>query len=186
MFKIEHPRYRCRVANRCHFSHNFLFIWGSVSGIIFVTQKLELYPTIYKFSAQYGSPMNRVLVVEDSDSDIRQLLSLLKANGVKDIQVASGVYKATEALQKAVADASLKPELLVLDLALGMDSGYEILRYWKSTAELRDIPVVVWTAVGGKVDEDICKHFRVKSFVKKQQGPQALKMAITPLLESRA
>jgi CheY-like chemotaxis protein len=130
--------------------------------------------------------MRSALIVEDSDSDTRQLFNLLKSSGVEEIKVASGIFPAMEALRKVVEDSAPKPDLLVLDLALGMDSGYEVLRYWKSTPELAKIPVIVWTAVGGKVDEEICKHFRVNSFVAKQAGPLALQRALAPILEVQA
>jgi CheY-like chemotaxis protein len=130
--------------------------------------------------------MRSVLIVEDSDSDTRQLFNLLKSSGVEEIEVASGTFSAMEALRKVVEDSAAKPDLLIVDLGLGMDSGYEILRYWRSTPKLATIPVIVWTSVGGKVDEEICKHFRVNSFVNKQAGPLALQRALAPILESHA
>jgi CheY-like chemotaxis protein len=126
--------------------------------------------------------MPSVLVVEDIDSDIRLLFQFLKSAGVENIKVASGAFFAIEALEKVVEKSAPKPDVMIVDLALGNDSGYEVLRYWKSNPQLADIKVIVWTGVGGKVDEEICCHFRVHSFVKKQEGPIALQQALAPIL----
>jgi CheY-like chemotaxis protein len=128
--------------------------------------------------------MTNVLVVEDTDTDARQLMALLKDAGVQDVRVASGTFLAIQALELIIEGSAPKPDLLIVDLALGMDSGYEVIRFWKSKPQLADIPLIVWTSMGSKVDEEICRHFHVNSFVRKQQGSLAMQLALDPILNA--
>lgn len=114
----------------------------------------------------------------------RQVMEVLRELGVKDVDVATTLFPAMDVLRNAVDGKTPAPGLLIVDLVVGMDSGYEVLRFWRSNAKLKAIPVVVWTAVGSTVDESICKHFKVTCYVQKQHGASALKEALQPLIKS--
>ena len=126
--------------------------------------------------------MDRVLLVEDADSDVRELVSLLRESGIKDIQVTRAATLAINALQDCLTNAGSRPDLIIVDLELGVESGWEVVRFWKTHATLNSIPLIVWTGVGGKVDQEMCKLFKVNSFVPKYHGPASLKEALQPFL----
>ncbi len=63
---------------------------------------------------------------------------------------------------------------MVLDLDLGYESGFEILRFWHSNPELSKIKMVVWTALGNE-QRELCRLFGVRSVVSKWEGAPALK-----------
>lgn len=102
--------------------------------------------------------MPATLVIEDSPSDMLNAKRLLKDQGVSDIQ---GFFRADMALlhlQQVIEGKRPIPDLIILDLEMGMESGFEVLRFLKSHRQLRSIRVVVWTQMGG-VEQELCRHF---------------------------
>lgn len=122
--------------------------------------------------------MARVLLIEDQSSDIRQALQILQELELNDVIIRTGALEAMEALRGIERGQQPLPNLVILDLQLGYESGFEILRYWKASPTLCVVPIVVWTGIGGKVEEDICHHFGVSNFIRKEAGPTALKQAL--------
>ena len=48
------------------------------------------------------------------------------------------------------------PDLIILDLDLGYESGFELLRFWHRNSELSSIRLIVWTAMGEE-QQHICR-----------------------------
>jgi CheY-like chemotaxis protein len=63
------------------------------------------------------------------------------------------------------------PELIVLDLMLYIESGFEVLRRWREEPELRAIPIIVWTVMG-EPEQSICGYFGVQEVLPKWAGHQ--------------
>ena len=93
-----------------------------------------------------------VLVVDDTPTDIAVISGVLKDSF--RIKVATHGKKAL-----AIARASDKPDLILLDVVMpGMD-GYEVCRHLKATPATREIPVIFLTAVTDAANEE--KGFEV-------------------------
>lgn len=80
-------------------------------------------------------------------------------------------------LQTALEGENPLPDLMIVDLDLGYESGFELLRFWHGHPELSRIPLVVWTGMGEE-QQEICRLFKVTAVVPKQAGLAALKGAI--------
>lgn len=88
------------------------------------------------------NPLPRVLIVDDRPLNVELLSAMLEGY---DIQSASSGPEALEVLSQRPY-----PDLILLDVMMpGMD-GYEVVRRIKSREELRDIPVIMVTALGEK------------------------------------
>jgi len=72
------------------------------------------------------------------------------------------------------------PDVILLDLDLGYESGHELLRFWHGNAKLAGTQVIVWTVMG-KEQQDLCRLFEVNAVVPKWEGTVALKRALEPL-----
>jgi DNA-binding response OmpR family regulator len=72
------------------------------------------------------------------------------------------------------------PDAIVLDLDFGIESGFELLRLWHSTAELAGIPLLVWSVVDE--NQAVCELFKVKSFVSKWKGTAAFREKLAELV----
>jgi adenylate cyclase len=93
-----------------------------------------------------------VLVVDDTPTNIAVISGVLKESF--RIKVATNGKKAL-----AIARASDKPDLILLDVVMpGMD-GYEVCRHLKATPATREIPVIFLTGVTDAENEE--KGFEV-------------------------
>jgi len=88
-------------------------------------------------------------MVVDDESDIISLLKLvLEAEGYQVVGALSG----DEAISLAEIEA---PDLVLLDLMMPGRSGLETCRYLKNQSKTRNIPVVVFSALGRDVDRKL-------------------------------
>jgi CheY-like chemotaxis protein len=124
--------------------------------------------------------MKRVLIVEDQASDIRLAAELAESLGATQVEARTSASAAKLYLQTALEDKQELPDLMVVDLDLGYESGFELLRFWHSTPELSRTRLIVWTLMD-KRQQEICQLFRVDAVVPKAEGLHALKRAIEPL-----
>ena len=105
--------------------------------------------------------MNHVLIVEDNKSDLRQSAAVLKKLQFSQVDAVATVESALMLLQDAVEGAKPAPDLVLLDLSFALDSGFEVLRYWKSHQDqLKNTRIVVWTVMG-ETEQELCRYFGV-------------------------
>ena len=117
-----------------------------------------------------------VYIVEDDSLSIRQA-ALTIAQEYPDAHVRiftdpSTTLLALEDLQERKLPL---PHLVILDLGFGSQSGFEILRYWRSISSR--VPIIVWTELGATYQE-LSQFFGVRAVVSKSDGPKALAAAI--------
>jgi DNA-binding response OmpR family regulator len=126
--------------------------------------------------------MHRVLIVEDTPSDVRQSTAVVKKLGADDIITQDNIAATLLFLQDVVEGSKPAPDLILLDLSFPRESGFEVLRYWKSNAKLNGIPVVVWTVMGD-TEKTLCEFFGVEHVVPKWAGPKELEAALRTLIQ---
>jgi len=128
--------------------------------------------------------MHRVLIVEDTPSDVRQSAAVIKKLGAEDIIALNNIATAILFLQDVVEGTKKPPDLILLDLSFPRESGFEVLRFWKSNAKLNEIPVVVWTVMGD-TEKKLCEFFGVVHVVPKWAGPKELEAALRTFTQER-
>lgn len=82
----------------------------------------------------------RVLVVDDDARMTRALVRVLQSDGM-ETRVASSGFEAGEAI------GSFEPDVVTLDLKMPGIDGFEILRFVRRTESLRDVKVIVLSAM---------------------------------------
>ena len=90
--------------------------------------------------------MSTVLVVEDSLTDMEVMTSYLQQAGLSVVSAKSG-EEAQEKLH------SHKPNLIILDVVLPGQSGFELCREIKSDPDTSQIPVVICSTKNTDVDK---------------------------------
>ena len=89
----------------------------------------------------------RVLLVEDSLSDIRLFREALKESGGSILlTVVQDGLQATDYLNQAEVLLKPRPDLVLLDWNLPLKEGREVLREIKGSPVLKQIPVLVMTS----------------------------------------
>ena len=122
-------------------------------------------------AATLGKCMHRVLIVEDTPADVRQSTAVVKKLGASDVITLNNIAAAILFLQDVVEGTKPAPDLILLDLSFPRESGFEVLRYWKSNDKLHEIHVVVWTVMGD-TETKLCKFFGVEHVVQSGQAPK--------------
>lgn len=122
----------------------------------------------------------QLLIVEDHPNDLQIAAKAAEASGFSVIDAKTSAITAKAYLEKALQGEQPLPDAIVLDLDLGYDSGFELLRFWHSNPELAKIPLIVWTALGEK-HREICRMFKVSAYVSKDEGPSVLHQVLSGL-----
>jgi CheY-like chemotaxis protein len=125
----------------------------------------------------------RLLLVEDQPQDIRFAAKMAESVGFSEVDALSSVQAVRNYLEGGLKGERQLPDGIVLDLDLGYESGYELLRYWHSTPALSRIPVIVWSILG-EDQREMCRLFKVNRFVAKWEGEEAFRDALSGLCGS--
>jgi CheY-like chemotaxis protein len=114
-----------------------------------------------------------LLLVENDPKDMKVAAEAAKLGGFSEIEAKTTPQAARRYLEDRLAEGKGLPAVIVLDLDFGYESGYELLRFWHGQAELRSVSVIVWSVLGEE-QREMCKLFKVKEFVGKWEGKEAL------------
>jgi CheY-like chemotaxis protein len=99
------------------------------------------------------SNKKKILVVDDEQDVLIYLTALFQDNGYEVITAKDGI----EGFDLAKTE---KPDLITLDITMPDQSGVRTYRYYKGNDELKEIPVIIITAIGDSM----------RSFLKKLSG----------------
>lgn len=124
--------------------------------------------------------MTRLLVVEDHPNDLQIAAQTARSVGITEVEARTSSQAAISFLEKGMRGELALPDGIVLDLDLGYESGYELLRFWHSSPGLSKIPLIVWTLLGEE-QKEICCLFQVNHYVSKWEGAAALRQALLTL-----
>lgn len=129
--------------------------------------------------------MKKVLVVDD-DVDIRKVVSkLIEKSGYITIEAKNGV----EGMGKVRED---KPDLIILDILMPKESGIRMYRELKIDEALKEIPVIVLSAIPKKSffrSQKVLDEFAGESvpepeaYIEKPEEPQELIALMKKILE---
>ena len=104
----------------------------------------------------------RILLVEDSPSDVRLIQEALKNTPITvQITVARDGVEATDYLNRAAAGLAVMPDLILLDLNLPRKHGWEVLAEVKADPATKHVPVLVMTS--SKADEDVMQAYSLNA-----------------------
>jgi DNA-binding response OmpR family regulator len=85
----------------------------------------------------------KILVVDDEHDVLKMIRIRLEKNGYTVITASNG----NECIEKAVEE---KPGVILLDVLLSGQSGYEVCKSLKADAKTKDIPVIMITSLIGE------------------------------------
>ena len=129
---------------------------------------------------RFSTHMKRFLIVEDQASDLRVATEVVEGMGFDDVQARTTAAEGRHYLDAAIEGTKPMPDVMLLDLDLGYESGYELLRFWYKNPDLAQLRMVVWTVLG-KEEREMCRLFGVSDFVPKWEGAAGLKKVLGAL-----
>ncbi len=118
--------------------------------------------------------MSKKIMIIDDDIDLVEAMRItLETDNYEVIDAQEG-QKGLEILKKE------KPDLLILDVMMGsLDEGFHIAYQIRSDEEIKDIPILMITAVGAQTGFEFDKQrdedfLPVNEFIEKPVNPQVL------------
>ncbi len=119
----------------------------------------------------------RVVVCVEDDFFFGELLSLmLEHDGFRVVRAGTG-----EDAMRTLED--LQPDLVILDLMLPDLHGWEIIEKMHGQPELRDIPIIVVTALSSDVDRTFAQEIAgVQAYLTKPIIPSDFRRAVAAAL----
>ncbi len=126
--------------------------------------------------------MRRVLIIEDTPADTKQSTAVVQKLGAQEVLTQNNIASALLFLQDVVEGTKEAPDLILLDLSFPKESGFEVLRFWKSNPKLKPVHIVVWTVMG-ETEKKLCQFFGVDHVVPKWAGPKELESALRNFTE---
>jgi len=126
-----------------------------------------------------------VVLIEDNSSDITKAIRVLKSLNVQHALVFTSVSPAVLYFEDVIAGVKPCPDLIILDLDFGGESGFEILRLRKASRALLQCEVLVWTIMG-ETQKELCRLFGLSHIVSKRDGEAALKSELEIYFKKRS
>jgi len=121
-----------------------------------------------------------VLLAEDEPNIVESLSFLLERAGFE-------ISVATDGQQALESALEQQPDVLVLDLMLPKLDGYEVLRQLRSNPKGANLPVLMLTAKGQRIDRETALECGADLFMTKPFANAEITAAVTKLAsESRS
>jgi CheY-like chemotaxis protein len=120
----------------------------------------------------------RLLIVDDDLRDLRVAIDAARSVGIRNIEVFNWLQPAMKFLEEGFRGEGPLPDAVLLDLAIGCESGYEVLRARHSAHANSKIRVIVWSELDEDRNREICELFNIDEYVSKQDGAAALRQAL--------
>ena len=120
----------------------------------------------------------RILVVEDDEEARAALIHILKDHGY----VVVGAWNVTSALRQLAMEATVRPELVLLDIHLGDQEtdGIDLARLMRDDHEWSRIPIII---TSGEPSETVRQRARTNAFVGLRMTFVSKPIALEELLE---
>ena len=122
--------------------------------------------------------ISRILVVDDNQQNLELLVAYLE-NMEYELETATDGAEALEKIENN------PPDLILLDVMMPRMSGFECCRKLKSTPKMRDIPVLMVTALNAMEDIEQAVDCGTDDFISKPVNRIELRTRVKNLLEVR-
>ena len=123
--------------------------------------------------------VQKILVVEDNELNLKLFCDLLRAHGY----AAEPVRDGREAMDRARA---FRPDLVVMDIQMPHISGLELIEQMKADADMRRTPIMAVTAYAAKGDEERIRDAGAEGYVSKPISLMKFIGSVRALLEAAA
>ena len=119
--------------------------------------------------------MARILIVDDSPTEIHVLKTMLEKHGFETLSAESGEDGVVRAGEE-------KPDLILMDIVMPGMNGFQATRKISTTEETKDIPIIIVTTKDQETDRVWGLRQGAKDYLTKPVDEKALLEKMTALL----
>jgi len=119
--------------------------------------------------------MKKVLIADDYPKVVELLRVTLEGEDREIIYASNG----KETLKKTRAE---NPDLVLLDVVMPNMDGFEVCRQLRKDPQTKEIPIIMLTAKGQKVDKEKGREVGANEYITKPFSPSALLIKIEEIL----
>ena len=127
-----------------------------------------------------------ILLIEDEPRFSESCAEVLHELGYDGVQLITSLGAAEQHLDDIVSNLTAAPDALVLDLGLGLDSGFAVLRKCHAEPKLQNVPILVWTKHTDTLAKTFSDYLGAKDFLIKSSDGRELRDALKRLLVPEA
>jgi len=127
---------------------------------------------------QDDNKISRILVVDDNEQNLELLVAYLET-------IECELETATDGADAIEKVENNPPDLILLDVMMPRMSGFECCRKLKSTPKMRDIPILMVTALNAMEDIEQAVECGTDDFISKPVNRLELVTRVKNLLEVR-
>ncbi|MEA2007234.1 MAG: response regulator [Patescibacteria group bacterium] len=121
--------------------------------------------------------MNNILIVEDDKMLVEIYHKKFSSDGYQVDTAGSGV----EAIKKIIKN---KPDLVLLDLVMPEEDGFEVLRRVKNNAKSKDVRIIVFSNLSQEEDKEKATALGAEGFITKSDfTPQEIVEKVHEILK---
>jgi DNA-binding response OmpR family regulator len=88
------------------------------------------------------------MIIEDSLKDTRIASKVARLAGFEDVEIFTSLEGAMRRIEQGLKGERPLPDAIIVDLVLGHDSGFEVLRHWRTTWSDSSMRMIVWSVLG--------------------------------------
>jgi len=111
--------------------------------------------------------IQNVLIVDDSKTELMYLTDILQKNGMT-VRTAEGADEALKRLSEQ------KPDLILMDVVMPGQNGFQLTRSINRTPEYADIPIIMCTSKNLETDRVWGMRQGAKDYITKPVNPEEL------------
>ena len=127
-----------------------------------------------------------ILLIEDESHASDISTKVLHELGYDGVQLITRVQEAEQHLDDIVANLTAAPAAIILDLGLGNESGFSVLRKCHAEPKLKKVPILVWTKHTASREKAFSEYLGAHDFVVKSDDEEELAKALKKLLKCKA
>ncbi|GAC1691589.1 MAG: hypothetical protein NVS9B5_33390 [Terriglobales bacterium] len=123
-----------------------------------------------------------ILLIEDQGHASDACTEVLHELGYDGVQLITDLMEAEQHLDDIVSNLTAAPDAIVLDLGLGLDSGFTVLRKCHAEPKLQQVPILVWTKHTDSLAKTFSEYLGARDFLVKSSDKEGLREALKRLL----
>ena len=123
-----------------------------------------------------------ILLIEDQSPASEACAKALHALGYDGVQLITRVPEAEQHLDDIISNLTAAPAAIILDLGLGNESGFAVLRKCHAEPKLKKVPILVWTKHTDNREKAFSEYLGADDFLVKSGDEHELREALTKLL----